>query len=77
MGFDIIKKDENYHEPRPDGHDVPPPIRHATGNGSQYTQAWKVGKGPNWLDQKETVGRAPARTGVLRGFFHRDKDAKD
>ena len=76
MGFDIIKKKQNYHAPRPDGNDQVPIIRHATGNGSEYTQAWKVGEGPNWIDQQESR-RGLGTHGALEGFFHRDKDAKD
>lgn len=77
MGFDELKKDQSFHRPRPTGEDQVPIIRHATGNGSEYTQSWKTGNGRNWLDQKETVGRAQPSSGAFKGFFHRDKDAKD
>ena len=55
MGFDIIKKDENYHKPRPTGIDQPPIIRNVVGVGSQYDQSWKVGNGPNWSERTETT----------------------
>ena len=49
MGFDVLKKNENYHKPRPTGIDQPPIIRNVVGVGSQYDQSWKVGNGENWF----------------------------
>ena len=70
MGFDIIKKDENYHKPRPTGIDQTPIIRHVMGVGSQYDQSWKVGNGENW---SETT-REPAKTNAFGEAFKRHKD---
>jgi hypothetical protein len=70
MGFDVLKKDENYHTPRPTGIDQPPIIRHVVGSGSQFDQSWKTGNGANWSEET----RKPAKTNALNeAFFKRSK----
>lgn len=73
MGFDIIKKGENYHN-RVDGSNVPPLIKYVAGNGSQFSQAWKVGQGERWGSDGDPK---IAKTNGLQGFFHRDNGNKD
>lgn len=70
MGFDIIKKDENYHKPRPTGIDQTPEIRNVVGVGTQYDQSWKVGNGENWSDRQ---GPPPKTNALGEAFFRHRK----
>ena len=70
MGFDVFKKDENYHKPRPTGIDQTPIIKNVVGVGSQYDQSWKVGNGENWSDRS---GKVPKTNALDEAFFRRSK----
>ena len=70
MGFDVLKKKENYKKPRPTGIDQAPIIRNVVGVASQYDQSWKVGNGPNWSDRQ---GPAPKTAALDEAFFRRSK----
>jgi hypothetical protein len=65
-----IKKDENYHKPRPTGIDQTPTIKNVVGVGSQYDQSWKVGNGPNWSERTEVNHK----TNAYGEAFKRRKD---
>jgi hypothetical protein len=70
MGFDVFKKGENYHKPRPTGIDQPPIIRNVVGIASQYDQSWKVGNGDNWSERTQVRHN----TNAFGEAFKRRKD---
>ena len=70
MGFDVLKKDQNFHKPRPTGIDQTPIIRNVVGVGSQYDQSWKTGNGENWSDRSGVI----PKTNAYGEAFKRRKD---
>lgn len=60
MASDVIKKDQNFHRPRPTGIDQTPLIRNVVGVGSQYDQSWKTGNGENWSDRSGKIAKSNA-----------------
>ncbi len=66
---DIVIDDDNpaVKSNRIDGSKTPPIITNVVGNGSEYTQSWKVGAGPNWIDRAPGVPKSNA----LGAFFKR------
>lgn len=68
MGFDVLKKKQNFHAPRPTGIDQTPILRNVVGQGSQYDQSWKTGNGENWSDKPKGAAKS---TAVNQAFFKR------
>lgn len=67
---DTLKKDQNFHHPRPTGIDQTPLICNVVGVGSQYDQSWKTGNGPNWSEEPENRKSTNA---LGEAFFRRSK----
>lgn len=68
MSTPEIQKDEHMRR-RVDGAGTTPIIENVAGNGSEYTQAWKIGRGPNWIEY--TQAKQPVR--AYGAFFRRSK----